>query len=357
MSILFEDLRAELEGLTSASGEARHLRWLAHELAVGRTAAGDYEIFLRGDPLVATSSVVARHLQHGQWAPKAGGENFAASRIILPSVPQFASVAALIAVELLRAGIDGSGHPQQPFSDVEPIIEMAIRRGALAENVIIGLIGELILVRQCLLSALSTPARYAEIINAWQGWQHGGRDFRLGRYAVEVKTTQSQSSLHEFTGIHQLEPENEESGVTEDLYVLSIGMIASTTTGETLPEVVDSILNLLSGSLGGSAGPVQDMFLRSVSLYGTQAATGYSHFAMREWSAYTVRYSHSFAPRLYRVADPAMALLERSTIAETCVVPSSVSFSALFPERVSAFNPAENWLTAISEIVKATAER
>lgn len=354
MTILFEDLRADLEAISSASGEARNLRWLAPELAVGRNAAGDYEIFLRGESLTAASSIVARHLQHGQWVPKEGGESFSASRIVLPSVPQFASVAALIAVELLRAGIDGSGNPQQAFSDVEPIIEMAIRRGALAENVIIGLIGELILVRQCLLATLSTSARQAEIINAWQGWQHGGRDFRLGRYAIEVKTTQSQSSLHEFTGIHQLEPEHLEGSVAEDLYVLSIGMISSATTGETLPEVVDSILNLLSSSLGESAGPVQDTFLRSVSLYGTQAATGYSHVTMREWSAYATRYSHSFAPRLYRVDDHAMRLLRRETVEETFVVPSSVSFSALFPDRVSAFNPAENWLTAVTEIVNAT---
>lgn len=62
---------------------------------------------------------------------------------------QFASVAALIAVELLRAGIDGPGNPQQAIGDVEPIIEMAIRRGALAENVFIRSVGALILVRQC----------------------------------------------------------------------------------------------------------------------------------------------------------------------------------------------------------------
>lgn len=139
----FETLRAELEALNVPSGQVRNLRWLAPPLAIGRTPAGDFEVFIRGSELHATSSLVRRHLQHGDWRPEEGGEPFSANRIVLPSAPHFAAIAALIAIELIRAGIAAPYGPQKAFTDVEPIVEMAIRRGALPENVIIGLIGEL----------------------------------------------------------------------------------------------------------------------------------------------------------------------------------------------------------------------
>src|SRR3546814_13609271 len=81
----FEVLRDELEALQAPAGEARNLRWLSPPLAVARSATGDYEIFLRGDELVATSPLVRRHLPHGEWQPQDGGASFPASRSVLPS--------------------------------------------------------------------------------------------------------------------------------------------------------------------------------------------------------------------------------------------------------------------------------
>ncbi len=337
----FEALRAELEQLGVPSGHARNLRWLAPPLAIARTTTGDFEIFIRGPELRTFSSLVRRHLQHGDWRPEDGGEPFSATRIVLPSAPHFTAIAALIAIELMRAGIAESRGPQDAFTDVEPIIEMAIRRGALPENVIVGLIGELTVLRQLILVRRNTPVSLMRCLDLWQGWQDGGRDFCLGDHSIEVKTTQSASSIHEFSGLHQLEPRLLQSGQLEQLHLMSIGLSASTSMGESLSSLVSSVVTLLSSATGGSE--VADEFVRRVALYGNQSGDGYIHSNMADWSVYGTRYAHSFSPRLYRLDDPAMRILTREMIAQTFVQPDGLSFTLHIPSQISAFNPAPSW--------------
>jgi hypothetical protein len=345
----FEALRDELEELAAPVGSARSLRWLATPLAVARSATNDFEIFIRGDELVATSALVRRHLQYGDWQPEGGGVAFPANRIVLPSAPHFASVAALIAVELLRAGLGTTAGTQAAFGDVEPIIEMAIRRGALPENVVIGLIGELMVLRQGLLSIGGRPELRATFLDTWQGWQ-GGRDFRFGANSVEVKTTQSGSSIHEFSGLHQLEEARLPDGSQEGLHLLSVGLAASPSMGETLPGIVDQVLDMLAD---GGASPLQETFLMRVERYGAANGVGYQHATMKDWTAYATRYTATFPLRLYRVADPAMRLLNRAELAATFVVPGSLAFTLHIPDRISAFNPATNWQVELARMIEA----
>jgi hypothetical protein len=337
----FEALRADLESLEVPEAQARRMRWLATPLAVGRTASGDYEVFILGPELRAASSLVRRHVQHSEWRPEEGGEPFPASRIVLPAAPHFASIAALIAIELLRADVAGSRGPQPAFTEVEPIIEMAIRRSALSENVIVGLLGELTVLRTLILTRGNQPALLMRVLDFWQGWQEGGRDFRIGEYVIEVKTTQASASIHEFSGIHQLESKLLPTGNPEQLHLMSIGLAASTMMGESLSSMVSSIVTLLTNVAAGEE--VADEFLRRISLYGSQSGGGYSHAAMHDWSAYGTRYAHTFPPRLYRVDDPAMRLLSRDILAETFVQAEGLTFTMHIPEQLSAFNPAPNW--------------
>jgi len=337
----FEELRTELEDLAVPDGHTRFMRWLAAPLAVGRTGSGDYEVFIRGPELTAASPLVRRHVQHGEWQGKDGGEPFPASRIVLPSAPHFASIAALIGIEFLRADVISAAGPQQAFTDVEPIIEMAIRRGALPENVVVGLVGELTVLRQLVLSRTDRPSTLMRALEFWQGWQEGGRDFRLGEHSIEVKTTQAGSSIHEFSGLHQLEAGILPSGNREHLHLMSIGLAASTTMGESLPAIVGSIATLLTNATG--APELADEFVRRVALYGSQSGGGYVHATMSHWSVYDIRYAHTFLPRLYRVDDPAMKLLDRSMLAETFVQASGLAFTMHVPDQVSAFNPAPSW--------------
>src|SRR5690606_19582732 len=152
---------------------------------------------------------------------------FSATRITLPSAPHFASIATLIAVELLRAGVSETGRQQAAFSDVEPIVEMAIRRGALSENVVVGLVGELTLLRHLLLGRGGDAKSFMRVLDFWQGWQEGSRDFRIGNHSVEVKTTRSISSIHEFSGLHQLERQELPTSAPEQLHIMSIGLAPS----------------------------------------------------------------------------------------------------------------------------------
>lgn len=350
-SIQFETLRAELEALEVPTGEVRMMRWLGKPLAVARTPSGDFEVFICGSEIHASSALVRRHLQHGAWRPEQGGEPFVASRIVLPAAPHFASVAALIAIELLRAGIDGPQGPQRAFSDVEPIIEMAIRRGALPENVVIGLIGELILLRQLMVTRCDQGNEIMRALNFWQGWQVGGRDFRMGNFAIEVKTTQASVSLHEFSGLHQLEPTVLPSGHREELYLLSVGLVASTTVGESLPAIVNSIINLIKMS---STSEVVDELLRRIADYGRQFGGEYCHRTMHGWSVYGTKYAHTFAPRLYKVGDPAMRLLDRKLLSQTFVQPEGLAFTMHLPERVSAYNPAAGWEAEVEAMTHGT---
>lgn len=279
----FEALRVELEALRVPQGHVRNLRWLTTTLAIARTTAGDYEIFIRGPEIRASSPLVRRHLQHSEWRPEAGGEPFPASRIVLPSAPHFASIAALIAIELLRAGITSPQSVQAAFTDVEPIIEIVIRRGALAENIIIGLIGELTLLRHLILIHRDRPTTMMRCVDFWQGWQEAGRDFQIGNHSIEVKTTQASASIHEFSGLHQLEPKLLASGAMEQLHLMSVGLSVSTTMGENLPSIVSSIVTLLSHA--GAGAEVADEFLWRVSQYGNQSGTGYIHATMQDWAS------------------------------------------------------------------------
>lgn len=344
----YEGLRDELEQMGVPQGRIRNMFWLSDVLAVGRTTNGQFEIFIRGAELNASSSLVRRHMQHGEWRPLEGGTAFFANRIVLPEATHFASIAAVIAVELMRAGIVDDHGAQTAFFDVEPIIEMAIRRGALPENVIVGLIGELTLLRQLFAINASSPTSFLRVLDYWQGWQDGGRDFRIGGHSIEVKTTRATSSIHKFTGLHQVEPSLLESGHLERLSILSVGLTESSTVGEALPQIVDDILTTLS--LAPDNDEVSQELLRRIALYG-HSGRGYDHLSMRDWNVYGVRFAHTFEPRLFHVDDEAFTLLTRDMLTTTFVQPDDLSFTAHIPDQVSAFNPVPNWETELQNIL------
>lgn len=99
---------------------------------------------------------------------------------------------------------------------------------------------------------------------------------------------------------------------------------------------------------------IQSAFLEAVETYGAFGSIGYRHLTMRNWSTYAVRYTHTFAPRLYRVADPAMRILRREELDRTFVLSDSVSFTLHIPDQVSAFNPAASWEDGVARIVDGT---
>lgn len=348
--IAFEDLRERLVGLEVPAGDARRLVWLvAGRLGAAVTATGSHEIFLVGPELSAATPVVARHLQHDLWEPNDGAPPFAATRILLGTAPHFASMSALIATELARFDLSDDGGLQRAFGEIEPLIELAIRRGALSTEALLGLIAELQLLRVALLAVPGTRRQGA--LNGWRGWTQG-RDFAFGLHAIEVKATLGTGSRHAFSGIHQLEAQQLAGGGSEVLHLMSFGLVETDSGGQALPDLVDDLISLLDGD-DGERGPGRAGLLEMVRAYGGPGAVGYDHESMRDWAVYQGRYAISFA-RLYSTDDPAMRLLSSELIEQTFAIPTSVSFELLLPDQVSMFNPANNWQAVIASIVAAT---
>ena len=344
----FEQLRDSLGELSVPAGQARQLVWVVPgRLGTAMTATGAFEIFLLGAPLQAVSPVVASNLMHDRWEPSAGGEPFEASRVLLGSAAHFAAVAALIATELGRLDLTSDEAAQRSFREVEPIIELAIRRAVLASETILGLIGELHVLRVALL-AVPVEAR-ATMLLSWRGWAPG-RDFQLGTHGIEIKTTLGTTSRHWFSGIHQLEPQELSDGGKETLHLLSIGLQVAETGGPSLPELVDDMLSLLSD--GGEQSPQQAQLLSMIESYGGDGAPGYQHDVMRAWHMYQQRFAITFA-RLYDVAAPEMRLLNRALVEQTFAVPDSLTFELALPSLLSAYNPAENWQQEVAALVGA----
>lgn len=338
-TINFETLRDRLSDLEVPAENARRLLWAVPErLGAAMTSSGLYEIFLAGPELSATQAVVARNLQYDRWEPSDGGAEFAATRVLLGSAAHFAAVAALIVTELARLDLTTHTAMQAAFNEVEPIIELAIRRGTLSTESLIGLFAELQVLRVALLASPVTD-RLRTLI-AWRGWTKG-RDFVMGRHAVEVKATLGDNSRHSFSGLHQLEAQTLPDGAQEMVHLLSFGLTEVHQGGQSLPELVDDILSLLSDNSPQGAGACTQ-FLGMIREYGGISASGYDHTTMRGWSAYQIRLQITFT-RLYAINDPEMRLLTSAALDGTFVVPSSVSFELQLPTRVSAFNPAQNW--------------
>lgn len=353
-TLTFETLRDILETLDVPQGEARALQWVVpDQLGAAKTTSGDFEIFLLGEQLDARSNIVRRHLEHGHWQPMHGGETFTASRIVLPPAAHFAPIAALIAMEFARGGI-GEGVPTQAvFDDVEPIIELAIRRGSLSEEVMLGLFGELLTLLVILRVPSLTLSEKAVLVGGWQGWRQG-RDFIFGAHAIEVKSTRGAASVHAFSGLHQLEEQQLENGEFEMLHLLSLGLQEVSEGGQSLPGLVDDLLGELGDPWSDEAepSPLQAQLINWIAAYGA-GGRGYRHNTMRDWPQYAVRYALTFAPRLYRIRDDGMALLARSAVEETFLRPDSLTFEVAFPARISPYNPSHDWQADLGSIVAA----
>ncbi|TPK87011.1 PD-(D/E)XK motif protein [Mesorhizobium sp. B2-4-13] len=345
----FEALRDQLAALAVPAGQARELVWVVPDrLGAAMTDAGAFEIFLLGSPLQAASPLVAGNLQHDRWEPIAGGPPFEASRVLLGSAAHFAAVAALIATELSRLDVSTATAMQRSFNEVEPIIELAIRRAALSSEAILGLIAELHVLRAALLATAAGDDRAATLLS-WRGWAPG-RDFVLGGHGIEVKATLGAASRHRFSGIHQLEPQLLDNACAERLHLMSFGLEPVAAGGLDLPELVDDLLSLLSDDRGART-PQQGQLLAMIASYGGAGAPSYEHDAMRGWNVYQQRFAITFA-RLYDVADPEMRLLDRGLVEQTFVVPDSLSFELAVPSLLSAFNPVEDWQKEIAAMAR-----
>lgn len=354
----YESLRknlADLE-LPQRIAERRTLWIVDRVLGIAKTHSGSIELFLIGKRITAKSELIRRHLQHGSWRPDGGNSSLDANRLILPAEPQFLPMAALIGVELVRNGLSTEAAAPDAFLRVEPLIELALRRTALAEEHLVGLMGELLLL-ECMFDAIGErPELASSVLDFWRGHLTGLRDFVIGDMSIEVKTTQHQSSSHQFSGLHQVERSAKSGSEERSLHLFSIGLTRSSGDGQSLSELVQRLVDRLgrgSQPAGAQWNTLQTRFIAEVANYGASTSSGYDHSEMADLKAYSARFNLTFSPRLYDMSDRAVRIIRQSDLEGTFVSPQDLSFRLDLPAHVGPGNPEVNWQRTVTHMVRA----
>jgi hypothetical protein len=100
-----------------------------------------------------------------------------------------------------------------------------------------GLFGELYLLRKF----LKLNNDFLAVINTWTGTEKQIRDFQSGSWAVEVKTTHGNNhQIVHISSERQLDITN-----LEDLFLYHISLEQQQNSGETLNDIIDSVIDIL----------------------------------------------------------------------------------------------------------------
>lgn len=333
----FEWLRERLPALAPAAGDdQRNLLWVdaARTLAVSRDAVGRLEMFIPGPEVAASIRAVRDSLSHQSWW-LSNGDQLDANRIQFPSAPFLDGVVAFLCAELLENG--ASTDLAGSFERSEPAIAIALDRAALGNEVLVGLVGELLLMEAL---TRHVPDEADVVVAAWAGSVPSARDFRLGSTGVEVKATTGTASKHHVQGLHQIEPGYADGGAPEtSLRILSLGIrwVEAGDGGTTIPDLVDRVLARLSPD-------ETDLFLMRLGQYGGDAGSGYQHSRDRFRTTYSRPFTTRFE-RLYDMGDPTIRLPRRGdleTFGELDI--DSLSFRVDLPAQVRGdLNPVTGW--------------
>lgn len=320
--------------------DSRQVEWCVPPRLVGiaRAADGRVELFLGSGTLTADRAAIARRLRSGRWRSRDGAD-FIAVQVALPHEDHFLAVAALLVVELARAG--AQKNLQRAFLAVEPLLELALQQSGMSDDFTIGLHGEL-RVMEALLVAAHTPEGRSRVVYTWRGHERSARDFVLPGAGVEVKATLGKSSSHRISSIGQADPKRDGEGTpVEELYLVSIG-IESVLDGEfggrSLVQQVDQVLSLLE-TAPGSRTEAQDHFLEKLATYGGPGR-GYDHSTMASLAPFRASFRIAFT-RIYDMRDTEIQVLRRVDVQQRSHVDvNSVSYVVHFPDRVTGdINP------------------
>lgn len=343
----YERLLTLISGLKrSDSADDRDVLWCegGHVVGVARSPQGCIEIFLSGPELAPGSRLIRENLIHQEWIRRGTTDKILANRLLLPPAGHFDQVAAFVCTELLREGIIEDF--EAAFHRAEPVIEIAIEQLRMADNTILGLVGELVFLEALL--RVCQPHEMSEVLDSWVGYQPSARDFQVGPIGVEVKTTTRTSSIHEVQGVHQVEPGHGFDGVAEtNLFLLSLGMqwLDTGAVGQTtsLPQVVDAILALLDRAVVDDE--KGEDFARKVREYGSSSSLGYDHATMSTNPAFTRPLRTTFS-RCYDMLDSGIQVLRSDDLVGKMHVDlDSVTFRVQLPLQIRGDMNPTNGLT------------
>jgi hypothetical protein len=352
----YEHFHNLVRDLPSAATEAeRDVRWLddASILGIARDPSGRLEIFLTGEPLKCSSSIVAANLGHNEWhRPDAG--LLSASRLLLPSEEHFDAIAAFLCAHLIEN--DVTSNVQKGFTRSESVVEMALERSRLQGESLVGLIGELLVLRSLL---IRWPAQTDAALASWFGFTRSSRDFQVGTIGVEVKTTMGSNSRHHIQGLRQVELGHSTSrGFESTLYLASIGLepleAASPHAGSwTLPQLVDSLVELIRRHESDEqhSAALEERLLSQIRDYGLTSGLGYDHTDLQHTLTFAQQWQLSFA-RAYRMDDPAISVPRSGDCAAFAMIdPETITFVIELPNQITGDSNPMVGLPALADAV------
>lgn len=320
----------------SAAESGREITWgLTHNvIGLAKSPQGNIEIFLPGARLEPRSRRIRTVLEYQRWF-RSGGEELLANRILLPPAGHYEQVAAFLTTELARNG--AATDLAKAFLRTEPLIELAIEELSLAEESLLGLCGEMLVLHALLRSAPAAHTR--ALVESWKGYRQTPRDFQFGRLGIEVKTTTGTASSHLFSGVHQLEIGHGVDGVPEHAYFL-VSLGVSWVGGEgladstSLPDLVDRILGRVDESLGAAGSDVADNLIARISTYGAACGLGYHHRTTHTNPRFRRPFRLAFA-RSYDMSDDSIELFSTEELRQRPYIDiDSLRLRVNFPARV-----------------------
>ena len=353
--ISYEKILEKVVGLKrSLNDQSREVTWLANTqvLGVSRNQLGQIEIFLAGEMLHASTQIVRENLEHENWY-RNDSDQFEANRLLFPAPLHFNSVAAFVCVELLRA--DVITNVDRAFKKTEPLIALTLERLLIADSFLMGLCGELLLLKEML--QISRIEDRKQIVESWFGFTQSSRDFQISTLGVEIKTTSGSSSSHHVSGVHQCEVGHGVNGqIEDDLILVSIGVNESEEDSDytfTLPQLVDDIADMIRASDHSNPANAVAEFLSKVAAYGVDGELGYEHETMRSRERFQRKYSLKFC-RGYDLTDPGVQILSTDDVrSRPNVELDSLRFRINLPVTVTGdLNPAVGISNTVLDILK-----
>ena len=332
----YEDLRDSLRVVPKAADSGqRDVAWLAGDtLGASRNEHGQLEIFMRGSQLVCRYPNVSARVDHDSWL-QSDGTYLEASRLVLPAEGHYDALAAFLLAHLVENG--AKEDLTQGFRKSEPAISVVLETWLAHEEKLVGLSGELLVLRELL---RQQTGHVADVMSAWQGHQHTARDFQLGAVGVEVKTTRKDASRHHINGVRQVELGHRRGGGHEThLFLVSVG-IATIAADEpvehawSLPGLVDEVLSLLDKAVLEEAehDRIRTEFLAKVHGYGDGGWYDHASVASRAMHDRPCRTTFF---RTYDMTDEAVSVIRSVDLARfASVLPETMNYEVDLPRQV-----------------------
>ena len=239
--MIIEDIIEGFEALPAGTPGVYQLKTLVeHQLHLSRDTAGNAALLLEGSaesfgPIMAMPGV--QHI--GQATAQPSGRDFQALCVTAPDSGFSQRVLAHIAYELERK-----------LSDEPSIDNAALIHGAswilgllgdepslMSRERINGLVGECILLRRLVETAVGAGLSAQVALDRWWGPSGGKKDFASKSTAIEVKTTGLNSRQHHIASLDQLESTDD-----EQVYLYSVGLRSEPTSARTLPVYVEEVI-------------------------------------------------------------------------------------------------------------------